>query len=152
MSGLSTSIPSTIIQLRTAHILVCHVTFESSMAGYLSSSSCMCWHHQKTNVVADFHVFRKMPIVPKVKVSDLARGSPMDQAIRYKIAPTFNTVYYAEIMGVVDLISKAAFDQGLMNLWLLASLHVLFDTSGQKSGHEFCDEFEILRETKGNGT
>lgn len=30
--------------------------------------------------------------------------------------------------------------------------HVLFDTSGQKSGHEFCDEFEILRETKGNGT
>ncbi|KAL9408503.1 hypothetical protein AB3S75_046967 [Citrus x aurantiifolia] len=51
---------SSYFSLRTAHILVCHVTFESSMAGYLSSSSCMCWHHQKTNVVAEFHVFRKV--------------------------------------------------------------------------------------------
>lgn len=29
-------------------------------------------------------------------------------------------------MGVVDLISKAAFDQGLMNVWLLASLSMNF--------------------------
>ena len=29
-------------------------------------------------------------------------------------------------MGVLDLITKAAFDQGLMNLWLLASLLINF--------------------------